>query len=79
VGFASIIFLTTGNSTIQIARCPTYRGRVTAQVRITDSRNFTVSERIAAALVEVEPGAMRELHWHPNPLRHGPLHREHRR
>ena len=36
------------------------------QVRITDSRNFTVSERIAAALVEVEPGGMRELHWHPN-------------
>jgi oxalate decarboxylase len=36
------------------------------QVRITDSRNFTVSERIAGALVEIEPGAMRELHWHPN-------------
>jgi oxalate decarboxylase len=35
------------------------------QVRITDSRNFTISERIAAALVEVEPGGMRELHWHP--------------
>jgi oxalate decarboxylase len=35
------------------------------QVRITDSRNFTVSERIAAALVEIEPGGMRELHWHP--------------
>lgn len=36
------------------------------QVRITDSRNFNVSERIAAALVEIEPGGMRELHWHPN-------------
>jgi oxalate decarboxylase len=36
------------------------------RVRITDSRNFVVSERIAAALVEVEPGGMRELHWHPN-------------
>jgi oxalate decarboxylase len=36
------------------------------RVRITDSRNFIVSERIAAALVEVEPGGMRELHWHPN-------------
>jgi MFS family permease len=30
VGFASIIFLTTGNSTIQIAAAPDYRGRVTA-------------------------------------------------
>src|SRR6201995_4014672 len=36
------------------------------QVRITDSRNFTVSERIAAALVEIEPGGMRELDWPPN-------------
>jgi oxalate decarboxylase len=36
------------------------------QIRIADSRNFTVSKRIAAALVEVEPGGMRELHWHPN-------------
>jgi MFS family permease len=30
VGFASIVFLTTGNSTIQIAAEPSYRGRVTA-------------------------------------------------
>jgi oxalate decarboxylase len=36
------------------------------RLRITDSRNFTVSKTIAAALIEVEPGAMRELHWHPN-------------
>jgi oxalate decarboxylase len=36
------------------------------RVRITDSSNFPVSTTIAAARVEVEPGAMRELHWHPN-------------
>jgi len=35
-------------------------------VRITDSSLFKVSKTIAAALVEVEPGGMRELHWHPN-------------
>lgn len=35
-------------------------------VRIVDSTNFPISKQIAAALVEVEPGAMRELHWHPN-------------
>ncbi|MFG0213319.1 oxalate decarboxylase family bicupin [Brevibacillus porteri] len=35
-------------------------------VRIVDSRNFPISKTIAAALVEVRPGAMRELHWHPN-------------
>jgi oxalate decarboxylase len=36
------------------------------QVRITDSTNFPVSTTIAAALVEVEPGGVREMHWHPN-------------
>ncbi len=35
-------------------------------VRIVDSSNFPVSRQIAAALVEIEPGGMRELHWHPN-------------
>ncbi|MGM9950232.1 MAG: oxalate decarboxylase family bicupin [Lysinibacillus sp.] len=35
-------------------------------VRIVDSNNFPVSEHISAALVEILPGAMRELHWHPN-------------
>lgn len=35
-------------------------------VRIADSRNFPIAKTIAAALVEIEPGAMRELHWHPN-------------
>jgi oxalate decarboxylase len=33
---------------------------------ITDSRNFPVSKTIAAVLIEVEAGGMRELHWHPN-------------
>jgi oxalate decarboxylase len=35
-------------------------------VRISDSSTFPVSTTIAAALVEVDPGAMREMHWHPN-------------
>jgi oxalate decarboxylase len=35
-------------------------------VRIVDSHNFKASRTIAAALVEVEPGGLRELHWHPN-------------
>ncbi len=35
-------------------------------VRIVDSAAFPASSTIAAALVEVEPGGMRELHWHPN-------------
>jgi oxalate decarboxylase len=35
-------------------------------VQVVDSRNFNVSKTVAAALVTVKPGAMRELHWHPN-------------
>lgn len=35
-------------------------------VRIADTRNFKISTDVAAALVEVNPGHMRELHWHPN-------------
>src|SRR5262249_53004717 len=36
------------------------------RARVTDSSNFPVASTIAAALVEIEPGGMRELHWHPN-------------
>ncbi len=36
------------------------------RVRIADSSNFPAAKTIAAALVEIEPGAMREMHWHPN-------------
>ncbi len=35
-------------------------------VRIVDSTNFPISTTVAAALVEIKPGGMRELHWHPN-------------
>ncbi|KAJ7035345.1 oxalate decarboxylase [Mycena alexandri] len=34
-------------------------------VKIVDSSTFTVSTTIAAAEVTVNPGAIRELHWHP--------------
>jgi oxalate decarboxylase len=35
-------------------------------VRITDTSVFPASKTISAALVEIEPGGMREMHWHPN-------------
>ncbi|MFC5527941.1 oxalate decarboxylase family bicupin [Cohnella yongneupensis] len=35
-------------------------------VRIVDSSNFPISTQIAASLLEIKPGAMREMHWHPN-------------
>ena len=33
---------------------------------MSDSTAFPAATTIAAAFVEVEPGGMRELHWHPN-------------
>lgn len=36
------------------------------EVRITDSRNFPISKTVAAAHVLIQPGALREMHWHPN-------------
>jgi oxalate decarboxylase len=35
-------------------------------VQIADSNNFTASKTIAASLVTIHPGGMREMHWHPN-------------
>ena len=35
-------------------------------VRILDSSNFPVCKTVATELVEVEPGGMREIHWHTN-------------
>ena len=34
-------------------------------ISIVDSRNFPASSTIAAAIVVLKPGALRELHWHP--------------
>jgi oxalate decarboxylase len=35
------------------------------EVRIVDSRNFPLV-KLAAALVTLKPGGLRELHWHPH-------------
>jgi oxalate decarboxylase len=36
------------------------------EVRIVDSKRFKASITVAAALVILKPGGLRELHWHPN-------------
>jgi oxalate decarboxylase len=35
-------------------------------VRIFDIGNFPIATEVAAAIVEVAPNSMREIHWHPN-------------
>jgi oxalate decarboxylase len=44
---------------MQPTKCPG------GSVRIVDSKVFKASAKIAAAYIEIEPGGMRELHWHP--------------
>jgi oxalate decarboxylase family bicupin protein len=35
-------------------------------IRVADSSNFNVATTVAAALITVRPGGVREMHWHPN-------------
>jgi oxalate decarboxylase len=52
--------------TFSLASSPAVRQTRGGEVRIADSTNFAISKTIAAALITLRPGAMRELHWHPN-------------
>jgi oxalate decarboxylase len=49
--------------TLSMAATKRTRG---GEVRIIDSNVFKISKSIAAAIVTVHPGGMRELHWHQN-------------
>jgi oxalate decarboxylase len=53
-------------STFSLAGMSPTRKTAGGEVRIADSSNFKASLTIAAALVTVHPGGLREMHWHPN-------------
>ena len=53
-------------STFSLAGMAPTRKTAGGEVRIADSSNFKASLTIAAALVTVHPGGLREMHWHPN-------------
>jgi oxalate decarboxylase len=36
------------------------------ETRVVDSTNFPIAANIAAAMVTIKPGGLREMHWHPN-------------
>src|ERR1700728_3163796 len=40
--------------------------RTGGQTQVVDSSNFPISTGIAASMVTLKPGAIREMHWHPN-------------
>ena len=52
--------------TFKMATMPPTQTTPGGDVRILDSRNFPATKSIAAALVTLKPGALRELHWHSN-------------
>jgi len=52
--------------TYSLGSGPITRQTKGGMVQIADSTNFKASPTIAAALVTVHPGGMREMHWHPN-------------
>jgi oxalate decarboxylase len=60
-------YLETNNKyTFKMSTMPPTQKTAGGEVRIVDSTNFPVSQKIAAAQVTLKPGAIRELHWHPN-------------
>jgi oxalate decarboxylase len=52
--------------TFKFRSMPPTKSSKGGEVRILDSHNFPAANKIAAALVTIKPGGMRELHWHPN-------------
>jgi oxalate decarboxylase len=50
----------------RLADVQPYRETKSGTVRIADSTNFHVSKTIAASVVTVKPGGLRDMHWHPN-------------
>ena len=50
----------------RLSRSPAIRSNSGGKIQFADSSNFPISKTVAAALVTIEPGGMREMHWHPN-------------
>jgi oxalate decarboxylase len=42
------------------------RETTSGRIQVADSTNFKISKTVASSLITVEPGGIRELHWHPN-------------
>ncbi len=43
-----------------------FRQNSSGTLHVVDSSSFTISKTIAAAIETIKPGAVREMHWHPN-------------
>ena len=58
--------LSTQDFSFRTLQAPLNKRTKGGEVRIIDSRTFKASANIASAIVTVNPGGIRELHWHPN-------------
>lgn len=52
--------------TFKMASMPPTGKTAGGETRVVDSTNFPVALNIAAAMVTIKPGGLREMHWHPN-------------
>jgi oxalate decarboxylase len=52
--------------TFKMASMPPTNKTAGGETRVVDSTNFPISLNIAAAMVTIKPGGLREMHWHPN-------------
>ncbi|MDM0032342.1 cupin domain-containing protein [Variovorax sp. J22P271] len=50
----------------RLSRSPAIKQNDGGRIQFADSSNFPIAKTIATALVTIEPGGMREMHWHPN-------------
>lgn len=50
----------------RLSRSPAIKRNSGGSIQYADSSNFPIARTIATALVTIEPGGMREMHWHPN-------------
>jgi oxalate decarboxylase len=57
---------TENNYTFKMTAMQPTKKTAGGEARIVDSTVFPVSKGIAAAMVTLKPGAIREMHWHPN-------------
>jgi oxalate decarboxylase len=52
--------------TFPLGSSPPLRESKNGAIRVADSTNFHIAANVAAAIVTVPPGGVREMHWHPN-------------
>ncbi|MHB8883842.1 MAG: cupin domain-containing protein [Methylovirgula sp.] len=52
--------------TFKLGETQPFKSNRSGTVRLADSSTFKVSKTIAAAIETIQPGAVREMHWHPN-------------